>query len=155
MTWRSSAQALLDAAEAAALSAPLKRVVLAPGPSFARDCRMIAVYLETVVAVAIGATDELPRSGCALVPVVNLRLVFADDCVPVPGDSGTPPTPEAISTWSGAFLDDAESIWNAVADAAAAGSLGDCSGVTIGQLTPTGPSGRMATVQIPVRLLSI
>lgn len=156
MTWRSSAQALLDAAAGAPLTAPLARSYLAPGPSFARDCRQIVVHPDPLDVGTVEGLAVLPVMSCAAVPILALRVVFHADCWPVPGDGGTLPEPADLSAWTDAFLEDTESIWGAVADAAEAGSLGsDCGSVQLLQSTYSGPLGAGATFQLPVRLLSI
>lgn len=155
MTWKAKAQALLSAAEAATLSSPVARSVIAPGPDFARDCRMLAVYLDQQNSVTATAspTSGLPGSGCAVIPTVRLTLAFVADCVPAPGDSGQPPAAAAVTAWTEAFLDDAEVIWNAVADAALDGTLGDCDDVTIEAADTRGPLGQVAQFIIPVSVL--
>lgn len=154
MTWLASAQALLAAGAGAALSTPLARQVIAPGSGFARDCRMLAVYPELVEAVPLPAGD-LPGFGCAVVPALVLHAVFVADCVPTPSDDGSPPPAADVTAWTEAFIADTEAVWNAVADAALGGTLGDCSSVTIQQARVVGPSGGVAQFDVPVRLLSL
>lgn len=154
MTWLSSAATLLSSAETASLSAPVARSFVAPGGNFARDCRLLAVHLETVDSAPI-ASGDVPGFGCSFVPVLSLVVTFVADCYPVANDQGRPPPPASVTAWTEDFLADVESIWNEIADAALDGILGECSSVSIGQAELEGPDGGSAQLQIPVRLLSI
>lgn len=155
VTWRSTAQALLDAATGASLTAPLARSLLAGGSIFARDCRQIVVYLESIGTAPI-PTGELPGGqSCAVVPSLNLVVAFHADCYPAADDRGKPPPPADVTAWVVEFVEDVEAIWNAVADAAFAGSLGECSGVTIGLSEISGPQGGGAELTIPVAILPL
>lgn len=154
MTWLASAEALLAAANTATLTAEVARSFVAPGGAFARDCRLLAVHLESIDASPL-PLGELPGGNCSFVPALNLMLTFVADCYPVANDQGKPPPADDVTAWTEDFLADTEAIWNAVADAALDGSLGECSGVTINPSTLSGPGGGAAQLQIPVRLLSL
>lgn len=156
MTWRSSAQALLDAAAGASLTTPLAVSYLAPGPSFARDCRQIVVHPDPLDVGTVEGLSTFPVMSCVAVPILALRVVFHADCWPVPGDNGVLPSAADRTAWTDAFLEDTESIWGAVADAAESGALGsECGSVQLLQSLYSGPLGAGATFQLPVRLLSI
>lgn len=156
MGWADDAAALLAAAAAVELSSPVAREVVAPGPGVARDCRMLAVWLDSIESVtASAALGDLPGGGCALVPVVNLRLLFVADCVPAPNDQGTPPPAADVTSWSLDYLADVELIWNAVADLVDNGGLGGCDSVTVGQSQQLGPIGKTASTIIPVRIATL
>lgn len=145
MEWEDIAQTLLDAA-----SAPVSvgRKVIAPGPDFARDCRMVAVHLEQPLTRPVAG--DLGKISCATVPVLVWRVTFVADCVPGPKDDGGPPAPQDITDWSKTFLADSQAIYDALADVCGSGDIGDCKTVTLGDGTPTGPSGGIATMSWPV-----
>jgi hypothetical protein len=142
---------MLAAANGATLSSPVARSVVAPGPGVARDCRMLAVWLDSIEALP-GSPGEFPGGGCALLPVINLRLLFVADCVPTPSDQGKPPPAADVTAWSLDYLADVEAVWDALADAAAAGTFGECSTVSVQQSTQSGPLGGTASTIIPVRI---
>jgi hypothetical protein len=150
-SWPGYAETLRAAVDAATLSAPLKRSVVAPGPDFARDCRMVAVVLTRPQTVPL--QREFAGGVCYAVPQLTFDVVFVADCVPVPGSDGSPPSPAAVTAWSVAFLGDVQSIYTALVTAALSGDLGDCDSVTIGEGTPTGPTGQIATMRFPVTVL--
>jgi len=152
MTWLGSAQDLLDVASAVTLSTPPARVFIAPGGIFARDCRLLAVYADRVLAAPLG-TSDLPGQGCAVVPVLGLNLTFTADCVPAPSDSGKAPAASAVQAWTEDFLNDCEALWNAVADAVLAGVLGECDSISVDEATIAGPQGGVAEFVIPIRVL--
>ena len=152
MTWIGAAQDLLDTATAVTLTTPPARTFVAPGGIFARDCRLLAVYADRVVASPLGLSD-LPGQGCAVAPVLGLNLVFVADCVPAPSDSGQAPPATAVQAWTEDFLTDSEALWNAVADAVLAGILGECDSVSVDEATFAGPLGGVAEFSIPIRVL--
>lgn len=145
MDWSVIAQALLDAAKAAV---SVDRALVAPGPDFGRDCRMLAVHLEQPQTRPV-AGDLGGR--CATAPVLVWRVTFVADCLPVfGGDDGSPPAPDAISSWSKTFLADCQKIQRALSRACTSGAIGDCKTVTLGDGTPTGPTGQTATMSWPI-----
>lgn len=97
------ADAVLDALVAALPG--YDRAVLAPGPTFARDCRMLAVHLGDLL--------DAPLVGCGAVTDATVGAHVVRDCVPAPskaGDRVTLPTAEAITDWTREFLAD---VWAA------------------------------------------
>lgn len=153
MTWAASAAQLLAAAEGATLSHPVVRSGLVPGPGFARDCRQLAVFLESQRSVSARPVSDLPQMSCAVVPAIRLGLAFVADCVPAPADDGAPPPAAEVESWTEDFLADAEAIWEAVADAKLAGTLGQgCDSVQIEDAQIRGPEGGVAQFIIFVSL---
>lgn len=112
---------------------------------------MVAVWLDSIDPVQAGF-GELPGGACTLLPVTNLRVLFVADCVPTPSDGGAPPSAQAVTDWTTDYLADVQAVWNAVADAAASGELGECSSVSVGSTQQTGPLGGIASTIIPVRI---
>ncbi len=150
VSWDEIAQQLLDAATGSGVS--VARSFIAPGPSFARDCRSI------VVAMLRPATVPLQREwagSCGIVPQHTFQVIFVADCVPVARD-GVPPTADALTAWSTAFLADAGKIHDAILDAATDGSIaGGCHQVSIGQGEMRGPLGTTASMIVPVTVTLI
>lgn len=153
MLWSAAAAALLDAAAGAKLSAPPARVVVAPGPGFARDCRMLAVVFEGAEAVTAGLPGLLGGAGCAVIPVATFRVFLIADCVPAANDKGRPPPADAVTAWTSTFLADAEAVWFAVLDASFP-VLGPDAEVTTGAGSVVGPGGGVAQFSFPVRVSS-
>lgn len=152
MTWLDSAQALLDVANTPTLSSPVARSFIAPGSVFARDCRLLAVYLDTITAAPLSDAG-LPGQGCIVIAQLTFGLVFVADCVPTANDHGAPPAATAVQAWTEDFLADLEAIWGELADAVLSGELGDCDNISIDPAVIEGPSGGIAQVTIPVRVL--
>ncbi|HEY8544737.1 MAG TPA: hypothetical protein VIL36_06805 [Acidimicrobiales bacterium] len=146
MNWENAAQTLLDAATA---DVQVDRKLIAPGPDFAHDCRQMVVHLEQSQTRPVGG--DL-RRGCAVVPIIVLRVTFVADCVPTLASDGTPPHPEEITAWSKRFIADCQRVYMGIAEACGGGGLGDCQNVTIGDSTPTGPSGQTASMSWPVTI---
>lgn len=145
------AQRIFDTATGAGVDADRK--FIAPGPDFAHDCRLIAVYLEAPDAVPL--QREFAGS-CASVPQIVFRVVFAADCVPAVDDNGNPPPADDVTAWSTAFLADVSLIHHALVIAGGDDQLGcDCSNVSIGRGQVRGPSGGMASVSIPVTITDL
>lgn len=160
-------QALLTIAEGTPVTNPgagdplvplgtlVKRSLLAPGPDFARDCAMLAVYWDGITAEPVSQWEAL-GGPCIVVPSVRIVLVYADDCVPAQTDGGSPPTPAAIEAYTVQWTDRVTALWQATVQAALDGGLsaGGCCEATVDDASPGRPSpfGKMAQAQIPVRL---
>lgn len=148
-TWDTYAEALRAAVDAAPLSTPLSRSVVAPGPDFARDCRMVGVYLERPATLPL--PGAFAGGVCYSIPQLTFQVVFVADCVPMPGDDGSPPLPATVTAWSTAFLRDCGAVYEALA--AAVEALGACDSASIGDGVPTGPTGGTATMRWPATFL--
>lgn len=145
-SWDEIAEQIFTVVTSAGVSAD--RQFIAPGPSFARDCRLIAVvFLRPNVRPL---SREWPAA-CALIPTHDFQVVFAADCVPAPDDNGNPPAASAVTAWSTAFLSDCTKIFDAVMGAALDGVIaGGCDNVQISPGEMRGPSGFMASMVIPL-----
>ena len=149
------AQALLDTAAPAVPD--VSRRFIAAGPEFARPCTLLAVYASTVNVRAlsgIGGGMQV-TGGCSVTVGPQVTLVYARDCYPMPDDSKRPPKlpdPADLTAWSTTFLDGCQRIVDAVADAVYAGTFGSCDQLALLPATFTGPSGGVATMQLPVGL---
>lgn len=129
------------------------RALIAPGPDFARDCRMIAVHLEQPQTRPF--PGDFGFAACASLTQLVFRVTFVADCVPGPDVDGNPPPPDEITLWSKEFLADANLIADALADLCAGTDLcDDCSGVSLGDGQPTGPGGGVATMSWPVTVVN-
>ena len=145
-TWGQIAQELLDAATGAGVA--VAREFIAPGPNFARDCRLIAVVM---IRPSVVPLQREYAGACAVVPQHTFQVVFGADCVPPVRDDGSPPPAADVTAWSKAFLDDAGKIHDALLDAATSGAIaGSCEGVSIGQGEMRGPLSGFASMVIPV-----
>lgn len=140
--WEARAQAILDVARGAALSAPVKRASVYPGPDYRRDCRLIGVHLAQPITVPGGGFGT--NTGCATMVELPFVVNFTADCYPAAKDNGDAPDPDLVTAWSTAFYADAEAIYNAVADGLAQGLFGDCSGARLTTGEVTGPTGGTA-----------
>lgn len=134
------------------------RQFLAAGPQFARTCELVAVYasLVAVQAPGRGGLDQTPvMGGCAAEAVPTVTVVYAKDCYPLPDDSVAPPRlppPAALTAWTTGYLGNVWAIHDALLAAQYDGTWGDCALTTVGPAIFTGPTGGVATVQIPVAL---
>lgn len=141
--WGTLASDLLAAAVSSGV--PVARSFVAPGPTFARDCRCIAVYASSFGVRPFVRGDF--TGTCRVVPQVQFQVVFNADCVPTVDDSKRPPripTGAEISAWSTAFLEDADAVFTAVLGWA---PYGDCSKITVADGVPFGPEGTMAELR--------
>lgn len=142
------AQELLDGAAASGVA--VARKFVAPGPTFARDCRLLAVALLRPAVVPV--VREFAGS-CALMPQHIFQVVFVADCAPVFDDDGDPPPVDEVTAWSLAFLADCSKVFDAVTDAATSGLIaGGCHNVSLGLGEMRGPLGRTASMLIPVTI---
>lgn len=143
------AQDLLDAAVASGVT--VDRAIVAAGPDWAADCRMIAVHVGPVAAVPpTGILAAGPGLGmCAWVPQVTVTVSFVDDCVPTGGDDGQPPSPSAITAHAVQYLADVETIWHALSEWVA--DQDDCDAYQILETIQSGPLGQTAKTQIPIQ----
>lgn len=149
--WDTYAEALRAAAAGTLLSSPLSRTIVAPGPDFARDCRMVGVYLERPETVP--AVTGFAGGVCYSAVQLTFQVVFVADCVPAVRDDGSPPAPADITAWSRAFLADSALIYGSLVDAIEA--LGVCDNASLGDGVPTGPTGATATMRFPVTILDV
>lgn len=146
MTWDTVAHRILIAATSAGV--PVAREFVAPGPQFARDCRLIAVCM---IRPAVVPLQREYAGACAVVPQHTFQVVFAADCVPTQDDDGKPPPAADVTMWSLAFLRDAGLIYDAVLEAAVNGDIsGSCESVSVGQGEMRGPQGSMASLVFPL-----
>lgn len=150
MNWDYVATKLRDTAAEAVV---VERAEVKPGPDFARDCRLIAVYLEQAQVVPLG-DSEFARAACAWATQPVYRVVFFADCLPGSDDDGNPPDPAAVTAWSAAFLADAQTIHDALAELADSGDLAPACDVQIGTATSSGPLGGGAEISYPVTVLA-
>lgn len=155
MDLRPFAQALLDAAAPAVPD--VSRRFIAAGPEFAKTCTLLAVYASTVNVRSITGVGGgiSPTGGCSVTAGPQVTLVYARDCYPMPDDSKRPPRlpgPADLTAWSNTFLDGCQAIVDAVLDAVYAGTFGGCDQVALLPATFTGPTGGVATMQLPVGL---
>lgn len=124
------------------------REFVAPGPHFARDCRLIAVVMLRPTVVPL---QREYAGACAVIPQHVFQVVFNADCVPTQDDAGEPPSPADVTSWSLAFLRDAGLVYDAVMGAAESGAIsGSCDSVSIGQGEMRGPSGTQASLVFPL-----
>lgn len=157
-----AANDVLDVASAALASATYDGESLAPtrayvatGDGYAVEgCATLVVYASSIEVAAIGAdgsvaTPPLPAAGCVLVPVANV-VVEAHVCVATGDESGQPPTVAATNAAAGKVTTLAMTLVRALLTARRDGTLPDAE---IGTATLTGPSGGVAGVSIPVRLV--
>lgn len=145
-TWGDIASQLLAAAEASGVS--VARTLVAPGPLFSRDCRLLAVVMLRPDIRPV--TREFPGT-CAVVPTHTFEVVFAADCVPPLADDGSPPSESDVTAWSVAFLDDCGKVYDALTDAATSGAIaGGCENVSLGTGEMRGPLGGMSSMVVPV-----
>lgn len=150
MDWETTAATILAAATDAGV--PVERSLIAPGPAFARDCRLLAVWLSDVQIVPTFPT-EFAGMICAFATQLVYQLTFVADCVPASDDDGAPPPADEITTWSKRFLSDVQAIHEALATLVTSGDIGSCDSVQLGNGTPAGPEGRIAQVTFPVTVL--
>lgn len=146
--WGDFAAGLLEAAVGSGVA--VAREFVAPGPVFARDCRSIVVYGSSFGVRPFQRGDF--TGTCAVVPQLQLTVVFVADCVPTVDDGARPPklpTPAEITAWSTEFLNDAALIFAAVLGWA---PDSDCSRITVGDGIPQGPLGGVAEVRWPVTI---
>lgn len=150
--WNDLAQNLLNAAVGSGVD--VDRSFIAPGPSFARDCRSIVVVLLRPSVVPL--QREFAGGSCAIVPQLTFQVVFIADCVPAVEDDGGPPPSADLTAWSSVFLLDCNKIHDAVTDAAQNGTIGcDCDSISIGQGEMRGPLGLTASMLIPVTIQTL
>lgn len=144
--WGQLAQDLLAAAAGPLTDAATIRRAVYTGPDFRRDCRQVAVSLDS--------TQQADQPGrCATMTRGNFRVWFTDNCVPS-GDE-TPPAAD-VTAYSAGFLDEVEAIHTAllaVCDQIAR----RCSSVTVGDGGPSSPAptGTFTTWSIPVTVVGI
>lgn len=150
MTWDEIARKLLTGAQAADVD--VDRALVAPGATFARDCRLIAVHLDAVQTVPAGL-DDFARAMCAWATQLVFHVTFVADCVPVVEDDGDPPSAQEITTWTTAFLADAGRVHAALSTLVDSGDVGPPCDVQLGDGTPSGPSGGVAEIAFPVTVL--
>jgi hypothetical protein len=147
--WDEIAENILTAALSTGVV--VTRSFVAPGPSFARDCRLVAVVLQRPVVVPL--QREWAGGSCAIVPQLTYQVVFVADCVPASDDDGNPPDPAALTTWSTEFLADCQKVHDGITDGASTGAFGtSCDGISIGQGEMRGPLGETASMIVPVTL---
>lgn len=150
------AQAVLAAGQAGAPA--VTRAFLAAGPGHARICEQIAVYPSSVATGGPGRVGDVAAlmPDCAVIPTPGVTLAYSKDCWPLPqtpgGGQGQPqlPDPADMTAWTVDYLATAWAILDAVLAAYDAGTLGDCSLVTVGPATFTGPTSGVATMLLPV-----
>lgn len=153
MNWDQLTREVLDAASSAGVA--VEREIIAAGPTWAPDCRMIVVHLSPVRVI-----DPSPRRArvpslgmCAWVPQVDVITTFVDDCVPASEDGLTPPTAEEITAHATQYLADAEAIWDALSVFTETGIAGlDCENVRILESEHLGPLGRVVQTRIPLQV---
>lgn len=146
--WGDLAQQLLDAAVDSGVT--VDREFIAPGPNFARDCSLIAVVLLRPSVVPLRREWA---GACAVAPQHDFQIVYVEDCVPVPDDSGAPPSPSAVSTWAKSYLDHCNAIHDAVLTAVYDGSIaGGCHQISVGQGDMRGPQGQTASMVLPITI---
>lgn len=148
--WNEIAANILAAALSTGVT--VERSFIAPGPGFARDCRLVAVYLQRPTVVPL--QREWAGGSCAIVPQLTFSVVFVADCVPTfDDDTGAPPDPADLTVWSSAFLADCEKVHDGITDGAATGAFGTaCDGISVGQGDMRGPLGETASMVVPVTL---
>jgi hypothetical protein len=146
------AEALLTAGLAGAPD--VTRAYKAGGPQAAKVCEQLIVYPAPVTVEGPGAQGNVPALGCAAVAKPAIILAYTKDCYPMVDQpaGGQPqlPDPAAVDLWTDAYLTTCWAILDAVLDAHLAGTLGDCSSVTVGPVVWTGPTGGTCTMAIPV-----
>lgn len=132
--------------------------VVQTGPAHAADpCERLAIHATGVAVVqsagqAGALTDQMPAVGCQMVPVGLITVTLAY-CIPKSGDAGQPiPTASDITAASLRLYTGAMTLLAGLADACAAGDLGDCDSVTIGPVEFPGPAGGQASARIPLRV---
>ncbi len=160
------AEALLTTT-AASLDDPPDRLAVVGGPSFARDCDQVVVFLASVTpsrpAQRISADRRVAQQ--ALRPamlVANYVVAITRTCYPVPAKTGPPPKVEAIMAATDQLLTDGRDAWSGLYEAARAGTLfasvdayvemPPCAGVQVGDITarPQSPTGASIELQIPI-----
>lgn len=147
--WNEIAENIL--ASALSTGVIVERSFIAPGPGFARDCRLVAVYLQRPVVVPL--QREWAGGSCAIVPQLTFHVVFVADCVPASDDDGAPPAPADLTAWSSAFLADCQNVHDGITDGASTGSFGTaCDGISVGQGEMRGPMGETASMIVPITL---
>jgi hypothetical protein len=146
MKWSDIAQNILSAAGS---NVNVERRIIAPGPAFSRDCRLLAVAL---LRPSLRPID--PNSPqCAMIPELHFEVVFVNDCVPTVDDHGAPPSAQAITDWSASFLDECENVHDGLL---AEDPFGCVDGsVTIGQGEMRGPLGLTASMIVPITVQNL
>lgn len=112
----------------------------------ARDCEQFVVqiartYSGTPTALATGATSGLATRTAVL------RAEIAR-CSPVTGDSGSPPSPEAIMQSADLIHSDHDDLIDAARKFA---KDSGCDPIAVGDATPFGPEGGIAGWAVEVR----
>lgn len=141
MNTADQAAAILTAANDSGVS--VARSLVTGGPSFARDCRQIAVTLQQIQQVPL-QRGAAAGGTCGVIPQPVFSVVFTADCYPAPRDNGNTvvlPEPDAITAWTLAFLADIDRLEGALLDLAVPGG---CRCVTVGPGVVTGPQGGQA-----------
>lgn len=147
--WDSIATDLLNAAVGSGV--PVARSFVAPGPTFAHPCRLIAVHLAGTREVALG--DTTSWGPMASVTRARYVVTFVADCMPTIDAEGNPP-PEADITAAGlAVLADANAIHDALLDPVFTTDGIGCQNVTVEDGEPFGPSGGKAGWRWPVSVV--
>lgn len=148
--WRELADSLLGHVTSAGVQ--VAREIVAPGPDFAHDCRLLAVHLGPVTQLPL--QRQFPGS-CATVTQIELDVTFVADCVPVGN-----PTPDQVQVteWSDTWIRDVEMIHRAILDwidePTGAASLGVvCESISMSQAIPSGPTGGTASIVWPLNIL--
>lgn len=143
-----AALAALSAAIDADADTTFDRRLIASGPAFARDCRMVAVALDALPTNEPAGRATQP---CSSVPSVSLVVSVVSDCVPTPSNGSPPvlPTADAITAHAAVHMRD---VWLV---ARALRAWASSAGVSVGRGTAKGPGGQHAEVQwtITVELL--
>lgn len=145
--WGTVAKEILAAACSSGVE--VERAIVAAGPDFARDCRMLAVHvdrIETVPPLPRGPRGA-PLGMCAWLPKATFVVTFSDDCVPGMDDDGAPPGPEEITAHAVCFHEDAARIYDAVSAWVADHAC--CEDIILLDSLPSGP-GNNVTRQFPV-----
>ena len=149
MTYSADGQALLDAAKAALPD--VKRAYVAAGPGTAITCEQIIVHPELVDPKRQPVSRDFP-GGCAYMPTAGWRVIYARDCYPMAEGEGRSvklPDPDAMTTWTLAYVDRVERVVNALLDLSLAG---DCENMSVGLGNYVGPLTGVAWVTIPVSI---
>lgn len=131
----------------------VERTFVAGGPSFARTCTQLVTYGSLINVQSQGASgvDLTPMiASCAAQMIPQATLVYSKDCYPMP-DGKQLADPAKLTAWSTAWLADVQTLHDAVMAAVLdAQRFGECSTVTIGQATFSGPFSGVASMLLPL-----
>lgn len=142
-------------AAAEGVTLPERRYVAPGGPTaIAWDCDQVTVSLATLqsqVAALFGADQVLPapslERGAPSVPT-GIFAVTIVRYVPTLDDNGDPPPADQIALAGAQALDDAALLRLVAAKAATNGALTHAAEILIGNVTPLGPEGGTAAMQL-------